>query len=90
MEIVDISAMGFFPLTVLGSFLEGSSVQVAVGSILAEFSESKKTSGDRAATLLYRSLLFSFWGEIAASGKGRRNPSFPLRDVFDLHAVISA
>jgi hypothetical protein len=67
----------FFPLTVLGSFLEGSSVQGAVGSILAEFSESKKTSGDRTATLLYHSLLFPFWGEIAASGKGRGNPSFP-------------
>ncbi len=37
----------------------------------------QKTSGDRADTLLYRSLLFPFWGEIAASGKGRRNPSFP-------------
>jgi hypothetical protein len=45
LEMVDFLAMGFFPLTVLGSFQEGSSVQGAVGSILAEFSESKKPQG---------------------------------------------
>ncbi len=88
--MVDILAMGFFPLTVLGSFLEGSIVQGAVGSILAEFSENKKNLRGRGCHTPLPLFVVPFWGEIAASGKGRRNPSFPLRDVFDLHAVISA
>jgi hypothetical protein len=82
LEMVDILAVGFFSTDGVGLFPRrqqraGCSRRIHFSRVLRK----QKTSRDRAATLLYHSLLFPFWGEIAASGKGRRNPSWDVCDL---------
>jgi hypothetical protein len=68
-ELVDILAMGFFSTDDVGLFPRR---QQRAGCSRIHFSTvlgKQKTSGDRAATLLYRSLLFLFGEKLLLRGK---------------------